>query len=81
MVTFNEVKRHLEKKKYLVFPEKKTDKSDNIVLLDVINNKEIVNDSQCIEANSHVIVLRTPQKSEPIELTYNPKLTGENTLG
>jgi len=25
--------------------------------------------------------MRVPQKNEPIELVYNPKLTGENTLG
>jgi len=63
-----------------VFAEKKTEKSDNIVLIDVINNKEIY-ETDCIEANTHVIVMRTPQKADPIELTYNPKLTGENTLG
>jgi hypothetical protein len=80
VVTFNEVKKHLEKKKSCIFAEKKTEKSDNIVLVDVINNKEI-HETDCIEANTHVIVMRTPQKADPIELTYNPKLTGENTLG
>ena len=51
-----------------------------MVLIDVINNKEI-GETECIEANTHVIVMRTPQKADVIELTYNPKLTGENTLG
>ena len=63
-----------------MFAEKKTEKSDNLVLIDVINNKEIA-ETECIEANTHVIVMRTPQKADVIELTYNPKLTGENTLG
>ena len=66
---------------HLVFPDKKTDKSDNIILYDEINNRRIEETDRNIEANLHVIVLRTPQESEPIELTYNPKLTGENTLG
>jgi len=82
VVTYNEIKNHLEKKKYVVFPESKgTAKSDNIVLYDVINNREIAETERNIEANLHVIVLRTPQRSDAIELTYNPKLTGENTLG
>ena len=63
-----------------VFPEKKTEKSDNIVLYDVMKNQEI-GENEIIAANMHVIVMRTPQKHEAIELTYNPKLTGENTLG
>jgi hypothetical protein len=67
--------------RYLVFAEKKTEKSDNIVLFDEINNREIAESEKNIEANLHVIVLRTPQKNEAMELTYNPKLTGENTLG
>ena len=50
------------------------------MLIDVINNREI-KDQDCIEANMHVIVLRMPQRNDPIEITYNPKLTGENTLG
>ncbi len=67
-------------KNYIVFPEKKTEKSDNIVLFDVMRNQEIGED-EIIAGNVHVLVIRTPQKQEPIELTYNPKLTGENTLG
>lgn len=63
-----------------MFPEKKTEKSDNIVLFDVMKNQEI-GEEDIIAANMHVLVIRTPQKQEPIELTYNPKLTGENTLG
>jgi hypothetical protein len=59
VVTFNEVKKHLEKKKSCIFAEKKTEKTDNIVLVDVINNKEI-HETDCIEANTHVIVMRTP---------------------
>lgn len=91
VVTYLDIKKHLEKKKYvgklhdhhqtfLVFPEKKTEKSDNIVLFDVMKNQEI-GEEDIIAANMHVLVIRTPQKQEPIELTYNPKLTGENTLG
>jgi hypothetical protein len=48
--------------KNIVFPEKKMErmeKQENIVLIDVINNREI-KDQDCIEANMHVIVLRTP---------------------
>ena len=48
--------------------------------MDVNRNKEIT--EGFIEANTRVIVFRTPlTKSDPIEFTYNPKLTGENTLG
>lgn len=71
----------MEKKKHIVFADKKTEKTDNIVLYDEINNREIAETERNIEANLHVIVLRTPQKNDAIELTYNPKLTGENTLG
>lgn len=60
VVTYNEIKHHLEKKKHVVFPEKKTEKSDNIVLYDEINNREIQENDRNIEANLHVIVLRTP---------------------
>ena len=45
-----------------------------------MKNQEI-GDKDIIGCNMHVIVMRTPQKQEAIELTYNPKLTGENTLG
>jgi hypothetical protein len=45
-----------------------------------MKNQEI-GEEDIIAANMHVLVIRTPQKQEPIELTYNPKLTGENTLG
>jgi len=45
-----------------------------------MKNQEI-GEGEIIAANMHVIVMRTPQKQEAIELTYNPKLTGENTLG
>lgn len=50
-------------------------------MIDEISGLEISEQQRNIEANSHVIVKRVPQKSEVIELTYNPKLTGENTLG
>lgn len=43
-----------------MFAEKKTEKSDNIVLFDEINNREIAETERNIEANLHVIVLRTP---------------------
>ncbi len=59
VVTFSEIKKHLEKKKYLQFPEKKTEKSDNIVLIDELNARELQEGDQ-IEANTHVIVQRTP---------------------
>ena len=39
--TFNEVNKHLRKKKSCIYPEKKTEKSDNIILAVIINNKEI----------------------------------------
>lgn len=63
------------------FSDKRTEKSDNIILIDEISGQEIPETRFSIEANSHVIVMRVPQKNEPIELVYNPKLTGENTLG
>ena len=51
VVTYNEIKSHLERKKHISFPEKKTEKSDNIVLFDVINNREIGEKECNIEAN------------------------------
>ena len=60
-----------------MFADKKTDK---ILLMDVNRGKEIT--EGFIEANTRVIVVRLPlTKSDPVELVYNPKLTGENTLG
>jgi hypothetical protein len=54
---------------YIVFADKKTDK---ITLIDLNRNAEIT--EGFIEANTRVIVQRTPlTKSDPIELTYNPK--------
>ncbi len=64
-----------------MFSDKKTDKTDMIILYDEINNREIQETDKNIEANIHVLVLRRPQKAEPIEITYVPKLTGENTQG
>ena len=69
VVSYDEIKKYLEKKKKIVFADKKTDK---ITLIDVNRNAEIVDGF--IEANTRVIVQRTPLvKSEAIELTYNPK--------
>lgn len=60
-----------------MFADKKTDK---IVLKDINRDKEIT--EGFIEANTRVEVIREPlTKNDPIELVYNPKLTGENTLG
>ncbi len=43
--------------------------------MDISRNKEI--SEGFIEANTRVIVLRTPVTTgDPIELTYNPKHTG-----
>jgi len=45
------------------------------VLLDINKNKEIT--EGFIEANTRVIVMRTPLTvGDPIELIYNPKQTG-----
>lgn len=86
VVTYNEIKQHLERKKHIMFPAegagaKKTDKTDVIMLVDEINARIIEESERNIEANLHVVVRRTPQPQEPIVITYNPKLTGENTLG
>lgn len=53
----------------LVFSDKKTDK---IILLDTNKNTEI--QDGLIEAGARIVIERTPiTKSDPIELTYNPK--------
>lgn len=52
-----------------MFSDKKTDK---IILLDTNKNSEILDG--LIEAGARIVIERTPiTKSDPIELTYNPK--------
>ncbi len=66
------VRFHLYLLTCVVFADKKIDK---IVLLDVNRRREIT--EGFIEANTRVIVLRTPlTSSDPIEIQYNPKQTG-----
>lgn len=65
VVTYNEIKQHLERKKHIIFPAegagvKKSDKSDVIVLVDEINDRVIDESERNIEANLHVVVRRTP---------------------
>ena len=77
VVSYDEIRKHLEKKKQIVFADKKTDR---IALIDLNKDKEIT--EGFIEANTRIVVVREPlMKSDPIEIIYNPKLTGENTLG
>ncbi|CDW87243.1 yth domain-containing protein 1 [Stylonychia lemnae] len=72
VVSYDEIKKYLERKKKLVFADKKTDK---IVLMDVNRNKEF--NEGFIEPDTRLIVMRTPLVTgDPIELTYNPKQTG-----
>ena len=50
-------------------------RTEKVVLVDLNKNKEIT--EGFIEANTRVIVLRTPLTvGDPIELAYNPKQTG-----
>jgi hypothetical protein len=65
VVTYNEIKQHLERKKHIMFPAegtgaKKTDKTDVIMLVDEINARIIEESERNIEANLHVVVRRTP---------------------
>eukprot|EP00347_Sterkiella_histriomuscorum_P003037 403365834 len=72
VVSYDEIKKHLEKKKKIVFADKKTDR---IVLMDINRSKEI--QEGFVEANTRVVVMRTPiVTGDPIELTYNPRQTG-----
>ena len=45
---------------YIAFPEKKTEKSDNIILINELSGQEIPETQTHIEANSHVIVKIVP---------------------